>query len=62
MFKQKIKDALLDAAGRPQIGWVAENADHLAEKIAEALGLADAPKPALPVLTPATDPIEKPSN
>lgn len=44
MSKQKIKDALLDAAGYPQIGWVAENADHLAQKIAEALNLIEAPK------------------
>ena len=62
MSKQKIKDALLDAAGRPQVGWVAENADHLAEKIAEALGLIDVQKPALPTPIPATDSIDKPSS
>lgn len=62
MSKQKIKDAILDATGRPQVGWVAENADYLAQKIAEALGLADAPKPASPTPTPATEPIAKPSS
>lgn len=62
MSKQKIKDALLDAAGRPQVGWVADNADHLAQKIAEALGLADAPRPATPTPSPAPQSTAKPSS
>lgn len=62
MSKQKIKDAILDATGRPQVGWVAENADYLAQKIAEALGLADAPRPATPIPTPAPQPTAKPSS
>ena len=62
MSKQKIKDAILDATGRPQVGWVVENADYLAQKIAEALGLADAPKPAIAIPTSATEPTAKPSS
>lgn len=62
MSKQKIKEALLDAAGRPQVGWVAENADHLSQKIAEALGMAEAPKPVAPAPTPIIDSTPKPSS
>jgi hypothetical protein len=57
MSKQKIKDALLDAAGYPHVGWVAENADHLAQKIAEALNLIETPKPT-PIPTPAATPVK----
>jgi hypothetical protein len=45
MSKAKIKEAILESTGRPEVGWVAENADFLAEKIAEALGFTEAPKP-----------------
>lgn len=51
MSKAKIKEAILESTGRPEVGWVAENADYLAEKIAEALGLLETP-PA-PIATPA---------
>jgi hypothetical protein len=54
MSKQKIKDAILEATGNPQIGWVAENADYLAGKIAEALNLIETPKGTpTPIPTPA---------
>ena len=62
MSKQKIKEALLDAAGKPQVGWVAENADHLAQKIAEALGMAETPKPVTPAPTSIIDSTPKPSS
>lgn len=61
MSKQKIKDAILEATGKPSSGWVAENADYLAQKIAEALGLAEAPKPVAPV-APAVVPTIAKSN
>jgi len=63
MSKQKIKDAILQATGNPQVGWVAENADYLSTKIAEALGLIEAPK-ATPTPTPAqpVSAIEKPAS
>lgn len=56
MSKQKIKDAILEATGKPESGWVAENADYLAQKIAEALDLVEAPKAAAPV-TPVAPPV-----
>lgn len=62
MSKQKIKEALLDAAGRPQVGWVAENADYLSQKIAEALGMAETPKPAISTPASTVDSITKPSS
>ena len=48
MSKETIKAAILKAADNPQSGWLAENADHLAQKVAEALGLvlAEPVKPA----------------
>jgi hypothetical protein len=61
MSKQKIKDAILDATGNPQVGWVAENADFLSQKIAEALGLIEAPKAATPV-TPVAAPVINKAN
>jgi hypothetical protein len=53
MSKQKIKDAILEATGNPQVGWVAENADYLSTKIAQALNLIETPKgTATPTPTP----------
>lgn len=51
MSKAKIKEAILESTGRPEVGWVAENADYLAEKIAKALGLLET-APA-PIATPS---------
>lgn len=59
MSKQKIKDAILEATGKPSSGWVAENADYLAQKIAEAL--AETPKPVAPV-APAVVPTTSKTN
>jgi hypothetical protein len=33
MSKEKIKEAILKVAGYPNVGWVVENADFLAEEI-----------------------------
>ena len=60
MSKAKIKEAILEATGRPEVGWIAENADFLAEKIAEALNETEPTKP-VGIPTPAPSVI-KPNN
>ena len=52
MSKEIIKAAILKAGDNPESGWLAENADHLAEKVAEALGIVKA-EPIKPAAPPA---------
>lgn len=52
MSKETIKAALLKAGDNPQSGWLADNADHLAQKVAEALGMSTPPVVAKPAEKP----------
>ena len=52
MSKEIIKAAILKSGDNPQSGWLADNADHVAQTVAEALGMVKA-EPIKPAAPPA---------
>lgn len=64
MTKEQIKEIILERAGRPDIGWVAENAEWLANEIHKGLNLKTGAPTSTPTPTPAPtpEPVAKPTD
>lgn len=62
MTKEQIKDIILEVAGRPDVGWVAENAEWLANEIHKGLNSKTGTSTPTPSPTPTPEPVVKPTD